>query len=29
VEITLFANDVAKLRNLIIEQLDQEMPTYA
>lgn len=29
VEITLFANDVAKLRSLIIEQLDQEMPTYA
>ena len=29
VEITLFANDIAKLRNLIIEQLDQEMPTNA
>lgn len=29
VEITLFANDVAKLRSLIIKQLDQEMPTYA
>jgi len=29
VEITLFANDIAKLRNLIIEQLDTEMMTYA
>ena len=29
VEITLFANDIAKLRSLIIEQLDQEMSTYA
>jgi hypothetical protein len=28
-EITLFCNDVTKLRDLIIEQLDQEMPTYA
>ena len=29
VEITLFANDISKLRNLIIEQLAQEMHTYA
>ena len=29
IEITLFANDIEALRNSIIEQLTQEMPTYA
>lgn len=29
IEITLFANDIEALRTSIIEQLTEEMPTYA